>query len=341
MHESEGEEARGPHLPDAVDRLPWLAWVFVLLGLGYLIWFVRSPNVVPNPTAADMVVAILRVIPALTAILLPAALLARHPDAARRLRTVLLGTILFAAVQGLLILSEPLQPAFESLTPASEELPFVVPLSATYSAFVGFVTALGLALVALGLSQARRFEDVSGVVVSLFVPVASVLATVGGVLAVSRLDLGDTPMSPPLAIYLASLVVVEIAQVAIWAYFAAVVTRGWRAGEEPTMGWVLGVLAAGLVIAALGLVYVNGFLVDLNELSDGENDAFVTIYGYVVATAYALGHVFLLSAFAAGLPELDEVEDDEDDEFVESDTSDDRGSVLDEDGWPVVADPRR
>jgi len=338
MHDTEGDEARGPHLPDAVDRLPWSAWAFVLLGVGYLVWFVRSPNLDPNPTAADLVVAVLRVIPALTAILLPAALLTRHPDATSRLRTVLLGTILFAAVQGLLILSDALQPVFESLTPPTEELPFILPLSATFSTLIGLVSILALASIAFGLSQARRFEDVSGALVSLLVPVASVLATVGGVLAVSRLDLGDTPMSPPLAIYLASSVVVEILQVVVWAYLATVVTRGWRAGEDPTMGWALGVLSAGLVLIALGLVFGNAFLVDVNELGDGGNETFVTIYGYAVATAYALGHVFLLSAFAVGLPELDEVEDDE---FVESDAIDDDGPILDDDGWPVVADPHR
>lgn len=323
------EEARGPRLPDIVGRIPWLAWVFVILGVGYLVWFVRSSNVIANPTAADIVVYALRAIPAMSAILLPAALLARHPDATSRLRTVLFGTILFASVQALLIVAEPLQPIFESTTPASEELPFLVPLAAAYSTLIGLVSAFGLAYIGLGLSQARRYEEVSGILVSLVVPVATVLATIAGVLAVSRLDLGDTPMSPPLAIYLGSSVVLGILRVTVWAYLAAVTTRGWRAGEEPPSGWLLGVLAAGLVLFALALVNANGLI-------DVQDDPFVTIYGYVVAAAYALGHVCLLLAFAVGLPELEQVEDEVDDE---SDVSDAGEAVLDGDGWPVAVDP--
>jgi hypothetical protein len=327
------EAARGPHLPDVVGRIPWLAWVFVILAVSYLVWFVRSSNVIANPTAADMVVYVLRIVPAVSAILLPAALLARHPDATSRLRTILFGTILFAVVQALLILAEPLQPVFESLTPASDELPFLVPLAATYSTLIGLVSAFGLAYIALGLSQARRYEDVSGVLVALFVPVATVLATIAGILAVSRLDLGDTPMSPPLAIYLGSSVVLGILRVAVWAYLAAVVTRGWRAGEGPSSGWLLGVLAAGLVLFALALVNLNGLL----EVQD---DTFVTIYGYVVAASYAIGHLCLLLAFAVGLPELDLLEDDEE-ALDAADAADVDEVVLDDDGWPVVGDPGR
>ena len=332
-HEVEGakpdEEARGPLLADVVGRIPWLAWAFVLLAVAYLVWFVRSSNVIANPSAADIVVYALSVIPAVSAILLPAALLARHPDATSRLRTILFGTILFAAVQALAVLAEPLQPTFESLTPPSEELPFLVPLAAVYSTLIGLVAAFGLAYVGLGLSQARRYEDVSGVLVTLFVPVATVLATIAGVLAVSRLDLGDTPMSPSLAIFLGSQVVLGILRVAAWAYLAAVVTRGWRAGEAPPSGWVLGVLAAGLVLFALALVNLNGLL-------DVRDDTLVTLYGYVVAASYALGHVCLLLAFAVGLPELDEVEDEEEDDIEGADLGE---AVLDDDGWPVDADP--
>ena len=329
---SADEEPRGPRPAAALRDVPWSAWVFVVLSIAYLVWFVRGSNVIANPTAADIVVYALRVIPAMAAILLPAALLARHPDATSRLRTVLFGTILFAAVQGLLLLAEPLEPIFETLSPPSEELPFLVPLSAAYSTLIGLVSAFGLAYIALGLSQARRFEDVSGPLVSLLVPVATVLATIAGVLAVSRLDLGGTPMSPPLAIYLGSSVILGILRVAVWAYLAAVATRGWRAREEPSTGWSLVVLGAWLVLLALALVNLNGLI-------ENEDPTFVTVYGYVVAASYALGHLCLLAAFAVGLPALDEVDEDE----VEDD--DDLAGVgevsLDDDGWPIAADPGR
>jgi len=302
------EPARGPHLPDVLGRAPWLAWIFVLLAVGYLVWFVRSSNVVANPSASDVVVYILRLIPSLVAILLPAALLARHPDAMRRAPTLLFGTILFAAVQGMLILAEPLQPFFESLTPASEELPFLVPLAAAFSVLIGLVSAFGLAYIGLGLTQARRYEGGSSAAISLIVPVAAVLATIAGILSVARLDLGSTPMSPPLAIYLASSVFLGILRVTVWAYLTAVATRGSMAGEEPRAGWQLVVVGGAFVLVALALVNVSGLL-------DLVDDALVTAYGYAVSASYSLGHLALLAAFAIGLPSLDPLEDEEDDDF--------------------------
>ena len=169
---------------------------------------------------------------------------------------------------------------------------------------------------------------------SLFVPVATVLATIAGVLAVARLDLGDTPMSPPLAIYFGSSVVLGILRVAVWAYLAAVVTRGWRAGEGPSSGWLLGVLAAGLVLFALALVNLSGLL-------DVQDDTFVTIYGYVVAASYAVGHLCLLLAFAVGLPELDPVAEIDAEALDAADAAQVDEVVLDEDGWPVAGDAGR
>jgi hypothetical protein len=238
----------------------------------------------------------------------------------------------------LLVLADPLQPVFESLTPASQELPFLVPLAATYRALIALVAAFGLAYIALGLSQARRFEDTTGILPSLFMPVAAVLATVVGVLSVARIDLGDTPMSPTLAVYLGSSVLLGILRVVVWAHLAAVATRGWRAGEEPAAGWLLALLAAGLVLLALALVNLNAFL-------DVQDPTIGTLYSYVLSTAYALGHLSLLAAFAVGLPSLDAIDDVEDqpfdDEAGDEALDDDVGVLDDAGGWPVVADPGR
>ena len=102
-------------------------------------------------------------------------------------------------------------------------------------------------------------------------------------------------MTPPLAVYLAATVALGILRVVAWAYLAATVIRGWWSGEEPNTGWWLAVLATALVLVALALVNISGIL--------GSGDTtFVTAYGYVTATAYSLGHVCLLAAFAVGLP---------------------------------------
>ena len=313
---------REPARMRALGRVPLLAWAFVLFAIGDVVWYVGSVRLEAGSSISDITVYAFQVIPSIAAILLPAALLARHPDALSRARTLVFGTILFALVQGLLILTEPLQGFFESVTPPSEDVPSLVPLAALYNGLISLVAAFGFAYIAVGLSQARRYEDRSGSLTTLFVPVAAVFATVVGVLAVSRLQLGDTAMSPTLAIYLAASVVLGILRIVAWAYLATVATRGWLAGEDPTGGWGLGALGGGLVILALALVNLDGVL-DIGEAT------FLTVYGYVIVLAYAFGHVGVLAAFAVGLPALDGSED----EFADDAELEDGHGDLDEEEY--------
>ena len=71
--------------------------------------------------------------------------------------------------------------------------------------------------------MARRYEGGSRWMTAWFVPVATVFGTVVGVLAVSRIQFGDTPMTPSLAIYLASSVILGVVRVVVWACLASVV----------------------------------------------------------------------------------------------------------------------
>ena len=315
-----------PRRPDTAGRLPWLALVFVLLAIGDVVWYLGNLHFAADASISDMVIAVLQIIPSVTAILLPAALLARHPDATSRARTLLLGTILYAVVQGMLILTEQLQGFFESATPPSDDLPFLVPLAAIYNGLVSLVAAFGLVYIAVGLSQARRYEDRPHSVTSLFVPVAAVFGTAVGVLAVSRLQLVDTPMSPTLVVYLGATVVLGVLRIAAWAYVAASAARGWEANEDPSGGWRLGALGAALIVAALVLVNLNGLL-------DIADQTLVTVYAYAIVLPYVLGHVILLAAFALGLPSLD----DPDDEGHEPDESYDEGYEDGDDRFAGVA----
>ena len=122
-------EARGPHLPDAVTAISFGTWFFVLLALARLIWFVRETELGPSPGVGVLLGYVGGFVPATVAILLPAALLFRHPDAATTARTLLVGTILFAAVEGMRVVGPALQPVFERVTPGSEETPYLVPLA--------------------------------------------------------------------------------------------------------------------------------------------------------------------------------------------------------------------
>lgn len=312
-------EARGPHLPDALGRLPWLAWVFILLAIGDFAWFIVNAGLGSASSLGDFATYVLRVVPSVTAVLLPAVLLARHPDATRRAPTLLLGLVLYALVQGLLILSQPLQGFFEKVTPASEELPGLVPLAAIYDGLSSLIGAFGVLYVAVGLARARRFVDRSGPLTALLVPVAGVIASILGVVAVSRIDLGGSgiSMSPTLAIYLGGNVILSILPVVVWAYLTTVGVRGWQAGEDPIAGWRFVALGGGLVIVALALVDVGGLLTDATV----SNETIYRLYGYTIAVAYSLGHLCLLAAFLVGLPALDDedYEDFEDGEDFEDD----------------------
>ena len=134
-------EARGPHLPDAVTAIPFGTWFFVLLALARLIWFVRETELGPAPGPAVVLSYVGGLVPATVALLLPAALLLRHPDAGSTARTLVLGTILFAAVEGMRVVGPALQPTFEQITPGSEETPYLVPLALLYSSVQGLLAA--------------------------------------------------------------------------------------------------------------------------------------------------------------------------------------------------------
>src|SRR5207344_1735137 len=108
---------------------------------------------------------------------------------------------------------------------------------------------------------------------------------------VSRIDFGETAMTPPLAIYLASSVILGVVRIVMWAFLATVATRGWLAGEDPRTGWGIASLATGLVLLALALVNMSG-------LVDVPDNALGTGLGYLIVLAYAGGNLLLLVAFA-------------------------------------------
>jgi hypothetical protein len=333
MHEPTTESTPGDLVADGprsrrrrgmLGGLHYMAWVFILLALGDLVWYIVTATFDVQPTPVDVIVYAIQVVPAVVAILLPAALLARHPDATTRMPLLLLGTIFYALVQGLLILGGPLEPIFETITPATDGPLGVVTLAEVYNGLILLIASSGLAFIARGLSLARRYDDRPAPWISLIVPVATVIATVVAIVSASRLDLGDQPLPPTELVTLAVNVALEILRVAVWAYLLVTVIRGLRAGEDPDVGWRLAVLATSLILVALGLLNVGGVF-------DIAASSFGNAYGWLTVLAYALGHLGLLAAFAYGLPALDEIE-------AEADGLDDaapyRGVPVFEDEFP-------
>jgi hypothetical protein len=323
-------EPRDPGGPLAIGGLHPIAWVFILLALVDLVWFIVNLDSAQITSFADAVFYGLQVFPAIAAILLPAALLARHPDAARRAPVLLLGTILFALVQLLLLLATPLAPFFEAATPPSAEVPFVA-MGELYNGLTLALAAVALALIARGLSLARWYEDRLGSWIDWLVPIATAFAAVAGIVGATLLDVGDS-VPAIIPIYIGSSVLLGILRVAAWSYLLASALRGVAAGEDPRAGWQLAALAGGVVVFALAVINVVGLI----TVPDGE-EWIIDLYNWTVVIAYAVGHLCLLAAFTIGLPSLDP----EDDDFSGYDEDNDEGFEEEEAGYeggPVYDD---
>ena len=285
------------------NRFHPVASLFIALAIAGGIWYVLNASFGPNSGLADRVAYAIQVVPSVSVFLMPAALLIRHRDATWRARTLLIGLFVVAISQALLIVSTPLQPIFAALTPATPELP-IIWSSALYDDVTSLIFAIGLAYMALGLTQARRYEGPGRSMTLLFVTVLAVFGTIVGIVSVARIDLGTLAMSAGLAFYLASIVVFGVVRIVAWGSLTAAATGGAAAGEDPPAGWRLATLGGGGVLAALVMVNLGG----LFEITDQALDS---VYGYVAIVLYALGLLVLLAAFVVGLPDLGGTEDDD------------------------------
>ena len=296
------DEPRGPHLPEAPAGIQRGALVFVALALGEVVWLVANAGLGPAPSVEMVVLFGLGVVPSAVVILLPAALLIRHPDAASRARTLLFGTVLFAAVEGLQILSQVLQPFLESLIPADPALPFIMPMAVIYGAIVSLVSSFGLAYIAVGLSQARRWEGDRGIPTAFVLMVVGAAALGSGIVATAQIQLGETPWSPILALYFGSTVVLRTLFVVAWAAVAVTAGAGARAGEDPDRGWWLAAVAGWVVVGALAIATVSGLIQDprIQDWSTGIR--------YTITILFAAGYLGVLASFVIGLPSLAEAE---------------------------------
>jgi hypothetical protein len=156
--------------------------------------------------------------------------------------------VLFTIVEAMRVLNPPLRPIFEQLTPGSQETPYLVPLSLVYDAAIALLGSYALANIALGLAQARRYEDPSGArVVTAVMVVAVSLVAVGGIVSVSQLPLDEIPMTPTVIAYL-----VRAAQRGVRRRVGLCRRRGhpWCAGYEKPVSGLAGRDRSGLIITA-------------------------------------------------------------------------------------------
>lgn len=312
---------RGPHLPDGVTRFGSLVWMFVVLAVARLAWFIRESPPVEPIDVATIVTYGSAVVPAVTAVLLPAALLLRHPDAPEQARTLFFGSVLFAIVEGMRVLNRLLQPTFEQLTPGSEETPFLIPLALAFNVAVGLLGSFAIAKIAIGLARTRRYEDAPGSRIGTASMIVAVgLVAVASVVSVSQLRLDQVPLTPTVIGYLLSSVLLAVVIAAAWAYLAAVTIRGARAGERPVSGWTWAAVGSGLFIAA----YATRSVV-LTLPVTLETQSLLLNISYALSITAAIGYLALLVGLLLGLPSLAAIDDEELDYETLDEADGDRG----------------
>ncbi len=278
-------------------------------------------------TPESLAAFVLGVAPAVCSVLLPGALLLRHPDATTRARTLLFGTLLFAVVPFFRAIEDALQVFFDGLTPPSDDLG-LAPLSIIYNEFQSVLVIFGVLYVALGLSRARRWAYTGGARIGGFIVLAVAVATAAAtVYQYSQVDLSETEMTPALALWIASSVTLAILTILAWAYLAMTVTRSSISGEEPPAGWLVAAAGTCLIL----LTYAIGAWAGIVQTRDASLQSAIF---WLSTITYSVGYLGLLGGFLLGMPSLEppDLDDDEPDtEELEGDDGAGEDSDEDED----------
>ena len=333
------EEPRGPHLPDpvvdATRRVPLVAWVFVVLAIATLAWELRDRvgSFAELDPYGVLTLAIF-VVPPVATCLFGAALFIRHPRAWSTDPRIVFGIVLLVLVE---VVDVARFAAFQTIWSTGQDGDLLPPIgpSIGFALVGGLLRAFGFVYIARGLLDARDRGDDGGarrrlLLISALTLLGLVAFAAAYAIAFDR-DLIDVDANGGIAGIAAVLAAQVLVFVAI-AYLTATVTTGAASGERPGRAWrlgavggwslLLGALAGYLANAALWLAYApaSGTAPDIYF-------RFSEALGYVTAA----GYLFLLAAFALGLPGVDELEPAGDDDQLEAAGDDDELEPADDD----------
>lgn len=296
MSQEEWVEPRGPHLPDAIARIPLGVWPFVAVAVLAAYGRVSLLRPISFESPADVLWVIVGTVDAVAAPLLGAALFYRHPRAHRTVPAVAFGTVVFAFTTVVDALREPVlnsiapPPMFGSLDEA-----FVTVAGTGYSAIEALLLVFALTYLAIGLGDARQCKDSrDGRPIMLGLLLCAVGAPLaGGILAAPW----PAEMSTQIVVGLVAQLLTNLA----WAYLGWTAYRGWQAGEQPNVGWGLVALAAvGYVIVVIVFALLSVVLWII-----GPTETQVPLI-YEIAQLLTVGlaafWLALLAAFWLGLP---------------------------------------
>ena len=289
--------------PPPRRRLPrrFPAVVFFVLG-GLALWAALVEALVNTVWAPDTVYAfITQAIPPLVAVLIPGALLWRHPDAWKRARTLMFGTLVYASVTFFQAIEGGLQATFKDLTPPPSDLTWFIPASIVYTSFVTLIGLFGLLYIGFGLSKMRNYAFTTrSRNAGIAILIVGAISIAGRIWTLTQLDLANQRMTTELYIYVASVIVIGILTILVWTYLARLLMRCAIAGEEPELAWLVAAIGATLVLLTYLVVAWSTFV----TIKDG---ALTDVVLYLRQFLNAFGSLLLLIGFFLGLPSFERV----------------------------------
>ena len=292
------EEARPPHLPDRITAIPVMVWPFVVITAAVV--YARIGLYSGVSFDASIAVAFGLGMARLGAItLLGAALFLRHPDAWSRLRPVAIAVTLIAIAEALDVFS----PHVEGLVQGGwigsewdgESFP-IITVSYVLGRVASVIGIVGIASLWYGLRATRRTPDATRTLVwfvALSIAAMAFLALGYG----RALDDGWGTTNDAIAAATNRIAVATHAVTLVaWVAIASILLVGARRRERPTAGWLVGAIAALLVVVGLEPIYAVWPTWDATTSG-------LTLAGWLAVGSASVGAVLLLIAFLLGLPE--------------------------------------
>ena len=292
MSQEEWVEPRGPHLPDAITRIPLGVWPFLALAVLEAYGRLARLGSVRFEGPVDSVEALIGAVGALAVPLIGVALFLRHPHAHRTLPSITVGVALLAA---LTVVDALRDLVVQGIVQSELDFQTSILASTGYSVIQALVRVFAVTYLAIGLHDARRFADrTRGSEVRALLLIAAL-----GSPAIMAFVVWPWPGEQVLP-NLLSLVAQVLTNLA-WTYFAWVAFRGWAAGEEPKIGWGLAALVgAGNVVVTMLAAFLN-LAVWAAGPTEGQVPLVFEAYRVLLAVLAGLW-VALLAAFWLGLP---------------------------------------
>jgi hypothetical protein len=280
----------------SIRGVPPAAWLFIGLAAGVLV--LRLPQAVYGPSSTPLSLFYLAAVVVNPAgpVLVPAALLIRYPDAARRAPVLTLGAVLYALGAALSVVGPQVTPFVVSLVSGVGTSSALADTTVLAALIASLTAAGGVTAIAVGAMRARRRSDGGGagwtILVLLFAAllVASRVAETANILML-------VPAQPGALLYTGSGFVSGIVSILACSFLTVSALRGVRAGEAPVTGWWLATLAG-----AATLVASEFYPLVLTVLAP---DTTVLDLISLAAVTFAVGPLLVFLAFAAAWPGLD------------------------------------